>query len=46
MFIKLLYKQATDLVVRFSALIRLLALCLFIDISIFSQGVCFKNLRL
>lgn len=36
MFIKLLYKHVLSLVVRFSALVRLLALCLFIDISFFS----------
>lgn len=39
MFINLSYKQVSGLIARFSALLRLLALCLFIDTSVFSQGI-------
>lgn len=44
MFFELLYKQVSGLVVTFSALIRLIGLCLFRNKSFSSQGMYFKNL--
>lgn len=39
MFINISEKQAAVLIAKFNALLRLLALCLFMDISIFKEFV-------
>lgn len=43
MVINLSYKEVSGLIARFSVLLQLLALCLFIDIHFQSRNLCFKD---